>query len=77
MVIPRYIQYILKRDRNKDISNYCRFEGSIITVLVSIVATLTISNMSYFRLYLAILLIINFLFATYYLFKHLKSQGAI
>lgn len=76
-MIPRYIAYILKRDRNKDISNYCRFEGSFLTVLITIIGSLFMTTLADLKLYLAVLLIMNFIFMIFYLYRHLKNQGAL
>lgn len=76
-MIPRYIAYILKRDRNKDISNYCRFEGSLLTVLITLVGSFFMNSLQELKVYLSVLIIVNFLFMVFYLYKHLKNQGAL
>lgn len=69
--------YILKRDRNKDISNYCRFEGSLLTVLITLVGSFFMNSLGELKVYLSVLIIMNFLFMIFYLYRHLKNQGAL
>jgi len=76
-MIPRYMAYVLKRDRNKDISNYCRFEGSLLTVLITLVGSLFMNSIGELRLYLSFLIFMNFAFMVFYLYRHLKNQGAL